>query len=87
MITTDSEIKVIDLGYGYALAGRQKDGFHRTRLGSEMYMAPEVIACQPYQGTTVDMFSLGVAMLVVRTRRYPFNEARISDHKYKSMIE
>ena len=85
MITTDGDIKIIDLGFGYALAGRQKDGFHRTRLGSTMYMAPEIISSDDYQGTNIDIFSLGVTMLVMRTKRYPFGDAIMTDARYSAL--
>ena len=85
MITTNAEIKVIDLGFSHALAGRLEEGWMRTRLGSTMYMAPEIIAGEPYQGTTIDIFSLGVTMLVMRSRRYPFDHAKIEDARYQML--
>ena len=42
MITTDYKIKVIDLGFGIPLAGRKGKGYMNTRLGTPMYMAPEI---------------------------------------------
>ena len=48
MITNNAEIKIIDLGFAYSLAGRLEDGFHRSRLGSIMYMAPEIEVDEPY---------------------------------------
>ena len=42
MLTTDYKIKIIDLGYGLTLSGRKQDGFTNTRLGTPMYMAPEI---------------------------------------------
>ena len=48
MITSDGTVKVIDLGFAYALSGRAGDGFHRTKLGNLMYMAPEMLSDLPY---------------------------------------
>lgn len=42
MITKDFEIKLIDFGYSIALAGRNESGFMKSRVGTYMYMAPEV---------------------------------------------
>ena len=42
MLTKNFEIKIIDLGYGLALAGRDESGFMKTSCGTEMYMAPEI---------------------------------------------
>ena len=43
MITRSGEVKVIDLGYSLSMVGRDEDGFLTTRVGSKMYMAPEII--------------------------------------------
>jgi len=51
MITKDFKVKIIDLGFGIPLAGRTEKGFTNTRLGTPMYMAPEIHDKQtPYQG-------------------------------------
>ena len=42
MVTQDLKLKVIDLGYGKDLSGTDKSGFHSTKLGTPMYMAPEI---------------------------------------------
>ena len=44
MITHKFEVKLIDLGYGMTLAGRDQAGFMNTCLGTKMYRAPEIIA-------------------------------------------
>ena len=44
----DFGVKLIDLGYGISLAGRRKDGFTSTCLGTDMYMAPEILAGKLY---------------------------------------
>ena len=41
-------MKLIDLGYGVKLAGNETDGFNRTRLGTEGYMAPEIVGGRAY---------------------------------------
>jgi len=43
MLTNDFKIKMIDLGYGTKLAGRAQNGFNNTKLGTEGYMAPEIV--------------------------------------------
>lgn len=44
MLTESFQVKLIDLGYGVRLAGKKQDGFNTTKLGTEMYMAPEIVA-------------------------------------------
>ena len=48
-----------------------------------MYMAPEILNKVPYQGSDVDLFAFGVTLLVARLVAYPFNQAHLSDDKYK----
>ena len=76
MLTPSFEVKLIDLGYGVSLAGHGQDGFNRTRLGTEMYMAPEVIAGKAYQGADADIFAFGVMLLVLRLMAYPFSQVK-----------
>ena len=86
MLTYDYQIKLIDLGYGIKLAGNFNDGFNRTRLGTEGYMAPEIVNGQNYQGADIDIFAFGVMMLVMRLMDYPFDVASLQDKKYCSLM-
>ena len=83
ILTENFDIKLIDLGYAISLSGRMNDGFNRTTLGTPMYMAPEIVDKQPYQGADVDLFALGVTLMVARLVAYPFNNASLNDDKYK----
>ena len=83
ILTENFDIKLIDLGYGISLSGRNQDGFNRTTLGTPMYMAPEIVNKQPYQGSDVDLFAYGVTLMVARLVAYPFNQACLTDDKYK----
>ena len=48
ILTEDFKVKLINLDYGISILGRNKDGWNRTKLGSEGYMAPEIIEEKPY---------------------------------------
>ena len=48
MLTEDFELKLIDLGFGLALAGRTGTSWMKTRKGTPMYMAPEIIDRSTY---------------------------------------
>ena len=75
MVTEDFKIKIIDFGFGLALAGRKQDGLMSTRLGTPMYMAPEVLdTAVKYQGQDADCFALGVSLFVARTIGYPWKK-------------
>merc|ERR1719326_2714565 len=43
ILTENFDIKLIDLGYGISLAGREQKGWNTTTLGTPMYMAPEIV--------------------------------------------
>ena len=79
MITEDYKIKLIDIGYGIPLSGREGTYLMNTRRGTPTYMAPEIIQGKPYQGADIDLFSLGVMLITLRTMKYPFNSASSED--------
>ena len=73
MITEDCEVKIIDFGFGKVLQGRKGTGFMSTFVGTEMYMAPEVLnKLEAYQGQDADIFALGVLMLTTKIQDYPW---------------
>ena len=82
MIDSDYNLKLIDLGFGTNLQGREMDGLMRTKLGTPGYYAPEILEGIPYQGSSVDIFALGVTMLIMRTLEYLFGNALKSDKSY-----
>ena len=87
MITENFTIKVIDLGFGINLAGRNQDGFNRTKLGAESYMAPEMLAKKSYQGQDIDIFSFGTMILVLSLFCFPFKDASMDDVGYNYLCK
>lgn len=85
MLSENFEIKLIDLGYGIPLSGRKDTGFMNSRLGTTMYMAPEIQdKAIYYQGQDADCFALGVTMLVSKLMSYPWRKPDIvSDLNYR----
>lgn len=85
MLTTDYKLKIIDLGYGLTLSGRKQDGYTNTRLGTPMYMAPEIFdKTIPYQGQDADLFAFGVTLFVGKVIGYPWKKPDpIDDDKYQ----
>ena len=52
-----------------------------------MFMAPEINNNEAYQGTTVDLFALGVILFIMRAGHLPFDqEASKNDIYYKLII-
>ena len=85
MITRDLQLKVIDLGYGVKHEGTEKKGFSKTRLGTPMYMAPEIESGKPYQGTDADVFAFGTMLFVSKCIAYPWERATKTDADYISI--
>ena len=75
LITKDLELKVIDLGYAKHLSGRRGTGLMKTRLGTPMYMAPEIEAEKPYNGADADVFAFGTMLFVAKVFAYPWENA------------
>ena len=84
MVTSDFKIKLIDFGFALALSGRKGTGYMKSKLGTPMYMAPEIQdKTVPYQGTDADIFALGVTLFVARVMAYPWKKPDIiSDARY-----
>lgn len=69
------DIKIVDFGFACPLSGRDESGFSRSVIGTPGYMAPEIIARQPYQGQVVDLFALGVILFILYSGHPPFGAA------------
>ena len=85
MITTDLELKVIDLGYAKHLTGRGGTGFNKTRLGTPMYMAPEIESGKAYNGADADVFAFGTMLFVAKAFAYPWENAVKEDNGYRAI--
>eukprot|EP00347_Sterkiella_histriomuscorum_P001999 403369865 len=69
MFDQDGTIKIIDFG----LSKIQNDFFMmRTKVGSLVYTAPEILQDQPYDHQ-IDLWSLGVIMYLCLSGSYPFD--------------
>merc|ERR1712187_239212 len=82
LLTPAYKIRFVDFDCVSPLAGR--DGcsqFLMTRIGTQTYMAPEILKGVPYRGTDVDIFSFGVMLITLCPMRYPFDSASASDPK------
>ena len=72
IITPDYQIKLIDLGYGIPLEGRDGSYLLHTNLGTPLYKAPEILERRPYRGKDVDIFAFGIMLFSLRMMDYPF---------------
>jgi len=69
MLDRDCNIKIIDLGLGNFFT---KDSLLKTFCGSADYAAPELWKGQAYFAPSVDVWSLGVCLFAMLTKKMPF---------------
>lgn len=51
-----------------------------------MYMAPEIMSGEKYQGMTVDLFALGVILFSMRSGHQPFDQMASKDDMFYKLI-
>ena len=76
----DGSVKLCDFGMVESI-----EADLAKRLGTEMYMAPEIIDKrhgETYRGITADIFSLGVLLWILAFAQPPFSEASSSDRNF-----
>lgn len=81
LLTSDKyNIKICDFGFSSYNKEMQNGIF-----GTREYMAPEVIMGKEYDGIKADIFSLGVLLFYLRTSKFLFDQAKISNNNlYKT---
>lgn len=75
MLDSNFNLKVIDFGLAAPLSGRDGSGYLTTALGTFGYIAPEIHLGRKYEGSKIDIFSMGVILFVMFSRHPPFNVA------------
>ena len=76
-------LKIADFGF---VSYKNIDNLSTFR-GTKTYMAPEIREGRVYKGRKVDLFSLGVILFIIVRGTFPFNEAKIDDHFYRSIVK
>jgi len=69
LIDENMTVKLADFGMSEVMM----DQYLTLSCGSPHYVCPEIILGQPYDGTKVDIWSLGVILFVLITGQVPFN--------------
>lgn len=82
LLDHNQNIKIVDFG----LSNTYKTGATlKTACGSPCYAAPEMIAGQRYQGSLVDIWSVGVILFALICGYLPFEDANTSN-LYKKIL-
>ena len=78
----DFEIKISDLGVSsFTKNENGKKILQAKRVGSDVYMAPEIILGLNYDGEKCDIFSLGVLLFFIMNYKAPFPIAKVIKNK------
>ena len=72
LLDDNFNVKIADFGEANLLKGKGNDGKLSTKVGSQNYTAPEIKKGDLYSGLSSDVFSLGVILFIMVTRRFPF---------------
>ena len=75
-------IKICDFGFSSDSTEMQNGMF-----GTKEYMAPEIIMGKEYNGIKADIFSLGVLLFYLRTSKFLFEQAKISNNTLKTSYD
>uniref|UniRef100_A0A061R595 Sulfur stress regulator n=1 Tax=Tetraselmis sp. GSL018 TaxID=582737 RepID=A0A061R595_9CHLO len=76
-------LKICDFGYSKS---DQNDSVPKSKVGTYLYVAPEVIADRNYDGKRADIWSCGVMLYAMLAGQYPFERpedkgAGVNDHQ------
>lgn len=55
-------------------------------LGTQGYIAPEIIQDKGYKGEPVDMFTIGVILFTIISQHPPFKNATANDKHYRLLV-
>ena len=83
LLTRSNDIKIIDFG----LSNIYSEGeLLKTSCGSPYYAPPEMLQGKPYNGLYSDIYSCGIILYYMLSKKLPFNENNNKD-LYKKIIE
>ena len=84
LLDSNFRLKVVDFGFATLL---KPNAPNKTRLGTEKYMAPELLYHRPYDARKVDVFAAGVILFVFYSGHPPFNQATENDPYYRAFVK
>ena len=69
LLNENGNLKVSDFGLSAVKEQIQPDGLLHTLCGTPAYVAPEILTKRGYDGATINVWSCGVILYVLRFRR------------------
>ena len=82
LIMNDNTLKITDFGFC-----EKMNSVSSKIVGTDGYMAPEVLMNQNLIPQQIDVFSLGVILFLLVAGEFPFGEPNKDDEFYKHVIE
>lgn len=82
LIDENMDLKVADFGF----ASYKNINSLSSYRGTMTYMAPEIKEGKVYDGTQVDVFSMGVILFILVQGIFPFKEARVEEYFYNLVV-
>ncbi len=84
LLDDNLNLKLADFGFATMINENKKN---TTKLGTERYMAPELLYRKPYVAKKVDVFAMGVILFVFYSGHPPFHEGRLEDPYYNAFVK
>lgn len=84
----DFNVKIIDFGLSSSIFGSTGKGYDTNKTGTQGFQAPEILHKFPvYNSQVIDVFALGVVLVLLATGIPPFNHAHLKDHRFAKLQE
>lgn len=85
MLDSNWNIKLSD--FGLSVLTEDKNENINTFMGTESFLAPEIINKKPYDPFKADIFALGVTLFIILSGNPPFKSARRFDIHYQYYLK
>lgn len=82
LVDDNLNLKVADFGFAVYKSIETLNSYR----GTMTYMAPEIKLGQTYDGTQVDLFSIGVIIFIIVQGIFPFKEAKKDEYFYNLLL-
>merc|ERR1712226_295607 len=82
LVDDQLNLKIADFGFACYKSIDQLKSYR----GTMTYMAPEIKEGKTYDGTQVDLFSIGVIIFIIVQGIFPFKEARKEEYFYNLLL-
>ena len=84
LLDDSMNLKLADFGFATLFTD---DAKNKTKLGTERYMSPELLAKKPYSASKADVFAAGVILFIFYSGHPPFHEGRLEDPYYNVFMK